>query len=83
MDPGSADTAWSGPYCCSDEYPVECVYFNQGYSQCKPCNDVWEQCGGLIPGTSTPWTAGARPGCCAKGAMCKYVSSSFYQCQPM
>lgn len=65
------------------KFPVECVYFSNSYSQCKPCNAAWEQCGGLVPGTSTPWTAAARPGCCAKGSMCKYVSSSFYQCQPV
>ena len=36
-------TMWSGPYCCGSAAASECVQFSDTYSQCKPCNAVYEQ----------------------------------------
>ena len=82
---------WSGPYCCGNKEPSECVQLSDTYSQCKPwyvlcksssrgvvthaphSNGFWEQCGGVIPGTSVPWNGHGRATCCPQNAYCKCV----------
>ena len=55
------------------------------YSQCKPCNGVYEQCGGTVPGTNLAWSEHGRPSCCAgsQPSSCQFVNSDFYQCKPL
>jgi hypothetical protein len=55
------------------------------YSQCKPCNAVYEQCGGTVPGTNLVWKDHGRPSCCAgdKPSSCQYVNNDYYQCKPL
>jgi hypothetical protein len=63
----------------------ECVTMSATFSQCKPCNAVYEQCGGTIPGTNLPWSEHGRPSCCAgsQASACMFVNSNFYQCKPL
>ena len=63
----------------------ECVTMSATFSQCKPCNSLYEQCGGTIPGTNLPWSEHGRPSCCAgsQPSACQYVNGNFYQCKPL